>query len=160
MSANGLRRKTRQLLKQPFRKHGTPGLSVYLATYKIGDYVTISINPSIHKGMPFKYYHGRTGRVFTVNPKSVGVVLHKKVNGRLSVKTIFVRVEHLKKYKGRDAFLERVSKNREILEEARKNGEKPEYIRQKEEGPREEFILNIKENVPVKVGYEPFIKIY
>jgi large subunit ribosomal protein L21e len=110
--------------------------------------------------MPFKYYHGRTGRVFTVNPKSVGVVLHKKVNGRLSMKTIFVRVEHLKKYKGREAFLERVKKNREILEEAKKNGVKPEYIRQREEGPREEFVLNMQENTPVKVGYEPYIKIY
>lgn len=160
MSSHGLRRKTRQLLKQPFRKHGTPGLSVYLTTYRIGDYVTIYINPSIHKGMPYKYYHGRTGRVFTVNPKSIGVVLHKKVNGRFAIKTIFVRIEHLRKYKGRDTFLERVHQNNKILEEARKNNVKPEYIKQKVEGPREEFVLDCTNNIPVEVKNEPYIKLY
>ncbi|CAN0312151.1 unnamed protein product [Ectocarpus fasciculatus] len=44
-----------------------------------GDYVDIKCNPSIHKGMPFKYYHGRTGIVFNVTKTSLGVRVNKQV---------------------------------------------------------------------------------
>lgn len=160
MSSYGFRRKTRQLLKQPFRKHGMPGASVYLQTYRIGDYVTIRINPAIHKGMPYKFYHGRTGRVFAVNPRSIGVVLHKRVNGRYAVKKIFVRIEHLVRYKGRDAFLERVRKNMEILKQAAEQNVKPVLLRQKVEGPREEFVLSCEGNSPVEVKYEKHFPVF
>ncbi|CAM9632581.1 unnamed protein product, partial [Laminaria digitata] len=42
-----------------------------------GDYVDIKCNPSIHKGMPFKYYHGRTGVVFNVTKTSLGLRVNK-----------------------------------------------------------------------------------
>lgn len=38
----------------------------------------IKCNPSIHKGMPFKYYHGRTGVVFNVTKTSLGVRVNKQ----------------------------------------------------------------------------------
>jgi len=31
------------------------------------------------KGMPFKHYHGKTGRVFNVTQHAVGVVVNKRV---------------------------------------------------------------------------------
>lgn len=46
-----------------------------------GDYVDIKCNPSIHKGMPFKYYHGRTGVVFNVTKTSLGVRVNKQARG-------------------------------------------------------------------------------
>jgi ribosomal protein L21E len=30
--------------------------------------------------MPFKYYHGRTGVVFNVNKRAVGVIVNKEVS--------------------------------------------------------------------------------
>jgi large subunit ribosomal protein L21e len=47
--------------------------------------------------MPYRYYHGRTGRVFNVNPRSIGVVVNKKVRNRVLPKRIHVRIEHIKK---------------------------------------------------------------
>lgn len=43
----------------------------------------IKCNPSIHKGMPFKFYHGRTGVVFNVTKTSVGVRVNKQVSGAI-----------------------------------------------------------------------------
>ena len=34
---------------------------------------------AIQKGMPFKFYHGKTGRVFNVTRHAVGVVVNKRV---------------------------------------------------------------------------------
>lgn len=39
----------------------------------------IKVDSSIHKGMPFKHYHGRTGVVFNVNKRAVGVIVNKEV---------------------------------------------------------------------------------
>ena len=38
----------------------------------------IVANGSIHKGMPHKFYHGRTGRVFDISPNSIGVIVNKE----------------------------------------------------------------------------------
>ncbi len=47
--------------------------------------------------MPFKFYHGRTGRVFNVNPRAIGVELLKRVGTRYMNKRINVRLEHIKR---------------------------------------------------------------
>jgi large subunit ribosomal protein L21e len=54
-------------------------MSNYLKEYRLGDYVDIIVDGAIHKGMPHHLYHGRTGKVFNVNPRSVGVVIEKQV---------------------------------------------------------------------------------
>ena len=36
-------------------------------------------NGAIQKGMPHKFYHGKTGRVFNVTPHAVGVIVNKQV---------------------------------------------------------------------------------
>jgi large subunit ribosomal protein L21e len=93
----GYRAKTRDLFQRPFRRHGAPGLSTYWTSYKKDDFVDIVGNGAIHKGMPHKFYHGRTGRVFNVNPSSIGVIINKQVRNRIVPKRIHVRVEHLKR---------------------------------------------------------------
>lgn len=54
----GYRARTRHLFARDFRKHGPVKLSTYMTTYKVGDYVDIKVDGAIHKGMPYKYYHG------------------------------------------------------------------------------------------------------
>jgi large subunit ribosomal protein L21e len=51
----------------------------YLTNFNLGDYVDIRANGAIHKGMPYKYYHGRTGKVWNITPRAIGVVVNKRV---------------------------------------------------------------------------------
>lgn len=46
---------------------------------QVGDYVDVKANASIQKGMPFKGYHGRTGVVFNVTKRALGVSVNKLV---------------------------------------------------------------------------------
>merc|ERR1712007_210120 len=66
--SEGYRCCTRDMFSRPFRQNGMPNLSTYLTNYKQGDYVDIKANSAIQKGMPHKFYHGRTGVVFNVTP--------------------------------------------------------------------------------------------
>ena len=94
--AYGYRAKTRDLFQRPFRRHGPEHLSTYMTVYRLGDFVDVVANGSIHKGMPHKFYHGRTGRIFNINPNSIGVIINKQVRNRIVPKRIHVRVEHLR----------------------------------------------------------------
>lgn len=119
----GAKRRTRHKLKKGFRQHGAIHIAKTLTSYKTGDIVDIVCDGAIHKGMPYKYYHGRTGRVFNVNPRSIGVIVNKKVRNRLIPKRIHVRVEHIKLSTSRVAFLLRCRENDKIKTEANKNGQ-------------------------------------
>jgi len=112
---------TRHLFAQPFRKRGPVKLSTYLTNYKVGDYVDIKANASIHKGMPHKFYHGKTGIVWNVTRRAIGVRVNKRVGNRLIRKRIHVRIEHAKKSTCREDFLNRVKENEQKKSESRKN---------------------------------------
>jgi large subunit ribosomal protein L21e len=140
--AYGYRAKTRDLFKRPFRKHGPAPLSTYMTIYKIGDFVDVVGNGAIHKGMPHKFYHGRTGRVFNVNPSSIGVVISKQVRNRIINKRIHVRVEHLKRSKCQLHFKERV---KALEAEKRANKGQKQTRRRQIQGPRGEIKVNAGE---------------
>jgi large subunit ribosomal protein L21e len=66
-------------------------LSRILRTYQPGEKVTILIEPSMHKGMPHRRYHGRVGIIHSKRGKSY--VVHV-ATGR-QTKQIIARPEHL-----------------------------------------------------------------
>ena len=144
--AFGLRARTRDLFCKAFRKHGTPSLSRYLVNYKKGDFVDVIADGSIHRGMPHKFYHGKTGRVFNVTAHAVGVVVNKLVNGRIIPKRIHVRIEHVRKSRSRVAFVERVKKNDALKEQAKKDGKKISTKREPV-GPSDAHVVVPKEVV-------------
>ena len=109
--SNGYRCNTRDLFSRPFRASGVPSLSSYLTTFKIGDYVDIKAHSAIHKGMPHKFYHGKTGIVWNVTPRAVGIEVNKTVGSRIMRKRIHVRIEHVQKSSCRTHFLERLREN-------------------------------------------------
>jgi large subunit ribosomal protein L21e len=78
-AGHGVRARTRDSFSRPFRKKGYIPLTTYLRTYKIGDYVDVKVNGAVHKGMPHKFYHGRTGRVWNVTKRAIGVEINKQV---------------------------------------------------------------------------------
>lgn len=120
----GYKRRTRHKFRKGFRQHGAIHISKTLTTYRIGDIVDIVVDGAIHKGMPYKYYHGRTGRVFNVNPRAIGVVVNKQVRNRIIPKRIHVRVEHLKLSTSRTGFLDRIRENDKKKTEANKQGQR------------------------------------
>lgn len=109
----GYRARTRKLFSKGFRKHGSAPLSNNLTNFRLGEFVDIAVDGAVHKGMPYKFYHGRTGRVFNVNPNSIGVLVNKQVRNRIEKKRIHVRVEHLRKSKCVEEFKNRVRKAEE-----------------------------------------------
>ena len=117
----GYRRKTRNKFSKGFRQRGAIHISKTLASYKIGDLVDVKVDGSQHKGMPYKWYHGRTGRVFNVNPRSIGVIINKQVRNRIVQKRIHVRVEHIEASTCRKEFIRRCQENDKLKTEANKN---------------------------------------
>lgn len=136
----GKRARTRQKYSKGFRLHGPPPVSRYLVTYRKGDYVDIVCDPSVQKGMPFSYYHGRTGVVFNVTPRAVGVEVKKVVGNRQLVKRIHVRVEHVRKSRCNELFLQRVRENDKLHHEAHLQGKTIKTKRQVQ-GPRPGYFV-------------------
>lgn len=115
----GYRARTRDMFSRDFRTQGHLKTSTYLTNYKRGDYVDIKVNPMIHRGMPFKHYHGRTGIVYNVTPRALGVMVNKEVNGKIIVKRINVRVEHVRKSKCQQEIKARSRTNEAIKKKLR-----------------------------------------
>lgn len=152
----GRRARTRSMFAKPFRKSGEPTLSKYLTTYRIGDIVDIKCDGSIHRGMPYKYYHGRTGVVFNVTKRAVGVELMKPVKHRLIRKRICVRIEHVSPSRSREDFLRRVKDNEVIKREARARGETVVAKRVPRQ-PKTGYVVEINEgNAPETMRPIPF----
>mmetsp|Transcript_51728 Transcript_51728/g.163552 ORF Transcript_51728/g.163552 Transcript_51728/m.163552 type:complete len:168 (-) Transcript_51728:97-600(-) len=120
----GSRARTRDLFSRGFRKAGTIPLSTYLRPIKRGDYVDIKANSAVQKGMPHKFYHGKTGIVFNVTKSSVGVEVNKIVRGKVLVKRVNLRVEHVKPSRCREEFLNRVKANDRLKREDKIKGGK------------------------------------
>ncbi|XP_045480440.1 60S ribosomal protein L21 [Harmonia axyridis] len=118
-NSKGYRRGTRDLFSRKFRRHGVIPLSTYMKVYKVGDIVDIKGNGAVQKGMPHKAYHGRTGRVYNVTPHALGVIVNKRVRGRIIPKRINLRVEHVSHSKCRVDFLNRVKTNEKLRKEAK-----------------------------------------
>lgn len=90
--SKGYRSRTRSLFRKRPRQRGKIGLSRILRAYQPGDKVTILIEPSMHKGMPHRRYHGRVGIIQSKRGKSY--VVHVAM-GR-QTKEVIARPEHLK----------------------------------------------------------------
>ncbi|PVF98249.1 putative 60s ribosomal protein L21-A [Serendipita vermifera] len=119
----GYRARTRDMFKRGFKKRGTIKLSTFLKPYRVGDYVDIKANAAQQKGMPHRFYQGRTGIVFNVTPRAVGVIIHKRVGNRFIEKRVNLRIEHVKHSQGRQVFLDRVKENVRLRAEAKEKGE-------------------------------------
>eukprot|EP00483_Globobulimina_turgida_P000769 UN00769 len=73
----GYRAKSRHVFRKKI--HGMPKPTKFLQVYKLGDYVTIKMDSAIHGGMAHRIYQGKTGVVWNITHRSVGVLLKKKL---------------------------------------------------------------------------------
>ncbi|CAG7725758.1 unnamed protein product [Allacma fusca] len=118
-----------------------------MKVYKVGDIVDIKGNGAVQKGMPYKYYHGKTGRVYNVTPRALGVIVNKRVRGEILPKRINIRIEHVNHSKCRTDFLDRVKENERLKKEAKARGIKVACKRQPAQ-PRPAHIVRTKGNEP------------
>jgi len=134
-------------------------LTTYLRLYKVGDILDIRVNGAQQKGMPYKFYHGKTGVVYNVTPTAVGLIVHKKVGNRYLEKRINVRIEHVVHSKCREEFVRRVKDNAAKRREAKAKGEHV-HLKRQIPLPREARTVTTKGNLPqtiVPVAYETTI---
>ena len=136
-------RSTRHLFAKAFRRHGATPLSKLLTNYRKGDYVDIVGDGGVQKGIPHKFYHGKTGKVFDVTKHAVGVIINKRVGIRILPKRIHVRIEHVRQSKSRQAFVDRVHANDAKKREAKKSGVKVSTKRVPEQ-PRGSHVVDSK----------------
>ena len=138
----GYRARTRHLFSKGFRNHGPVHLSKIMQTYRKGDFVDVIADGSIHKGMPHKFYHGKTGRVWDVTQHAVGVVINKQHRGRIVPKRIHVRIEHVRRSECREAFKRRVRENDAKKREAKAQGKKV-FTKRIPAQPRESHTVDV-----------------
>ena len=93
--AKGYRRKTRYLLRRKPRERGKTGLSKLLREYEVAEKVVIKLDPSVHKGMPHRRFHGRIGVIANKRGRSYVV----NVSQGKAIKEIIVRPEHITPHK-------------------------------------------------------------
>lgn len=74
------------------RTRGISPLGRMLVDYEVGQRVDIVINPSFHKGMPHKRYHGKTGVV--TGQRGRAILVDVKLGK--AIKPLIIRPEHLK----------------------------------------------------------------
>ncbi len=93
--SKGYRAKTRSILRRKPRERGKTNLSKILHKYKSGEKALIKLDPSTHKGMPHRRFHGKIGVI--MNKRGRAYVM--SVTQGKAVKEIIVRPEHLRPYR-------------------------------------------------------------
>ena len=169
--STGYRAGTRDLFSKKFRtKTYNPNLTTYMRTFRVGDMVDIIANPAQQKGMPHKFYHGRTGKVWNVNKRAIGVEVNKIHRQRQIVKRIHVRVEHVRPSKSQSGHLARVKQNEKIKADAKASGTPApaSALKRQPKGPRDGFTLDLSKTyenkvhllTPVPYVFKPLTKPY
>jgi len=105
--------------------------------------------------MPHKYYHGRTGRVWNITPRAIGVEIFKRVKQRRERKRLHVRVEHIRPSNSRKEFIERRKRNDDISRAVKEGGERKVLKRQAGVGHGGYFLnpKNLQTTDPSKYVY-------
>ncbi|KAI5180972.1 large subunit ribosomal protein L21e [Nematocida sp. AWRm80] len=142
MRSKGYRANTRGKFKKGFKDPKIPQATTILHQYKRGDLVDIKVDSSIHKGMPYSKFLGKTGRVYAVFNTAVGVAIKKKVGNSIVVKQVIARIEHV-----RPSNCQKDLKAREQY--IAEHGVEPPRLQPK--GPRPAFTLSLEDNKPVIV---------
>ena len=90
--SKGYRNRTRSLFRKDVRKKGIRPLDYLLREFKEGDVVDIIIDSAIHRGMPHRRYHGKTGVIERKQGRSYVIAIK---TGRI-FKHIIANKEHLR----------------------------------------------------------------
>ncbi|MDD5181605.1 MAG: 50S ribosomal protein L21e [Candidatus Nanoarchaeia archaeon] len=90
---HGLRGGTRRKLSKPVRERGKIKIRAHLQTFNIGDNVHIKVDSAVQKGMPFKRFFGKQGKV--IEQRGNAYVISVKEGGK--TKSVICAPVHLRK---------------------------------------------------------------
>ena len=96
-----------------------------------------------------------SGRVFNVSKHAVGILVNKRVRGKILAKRVSVRVEHVKHSQCRKDFLDRVKSNEAKKKEAKAAGKKADCKRHPKE-PIGAHTVSAVNNEPVFLAPIPY----
>ena len=71
----GFRRKTRSKLKKPEGEKGKVAISRFFNTFEEGESVVLKIEPSVHAGMPYPRFQGKSGVVVGKQGECIKVLI-------------------------------------------------------------------------------------
>ena len=133
-----------------------------MRTFKVGDMVDVVANPAQQKGMPHKYYHGRTGKIWNISKRAIGVEVNKVHRQRQIVKRVHVRVEHVRPSRTQLGHLNRIKENEALKAAAKKSGTPcpASALRRAPKSAREGFTLDLSKTYGSKVHLlkpEPYV---
>ena len=90
----GLGRKTRHKLKKPVREKGKFSISKYFQEFDEGDKVLLNWQPAVRKGLYFRRFHGKTGKI---SGKKQGECYYVDIKDNDKPKKVIVHPIHLRK---------------------------------------------------------------
>ncbi|MCY4251861.1 MAG: 50S ribosomal protein L21 [Thaumarchaeota archaeon] len=88
--SHGFRHKSRSIMT----KRSNRGVSFLLREYSVGQRALVIIDPSQHKGLPHRRYHGKVGVVRNVGRRAL--TLDVKLGNKS--KTLIARLDHVKPF--------------------------------------------------------------
>jgi large subunit ribosomal protein L21e len=88
--SHGFKHKSRSVMT----KYAPRGVSFLLREYSVGDRALIIIDPTQHKALPHRRYHGKVGTITEVGRRAV--TLDVKLGDK--TKTLITRLDHIKPF--------------------------------------------------------------
>ena len=90
--SHGLRTKSRRIMKKKIREKGMPMANKVLQEFEKGEKVIIKIDSAIPKGMPYKRFQGKEGKV----ERKQGKCFVLKIRDGNKEKTVLANPVHIK----------------------------------------------------------------
>ena len=106
--------------------------------------------------MPHKYYHGRTGVVFNVTKRAVGVTVNKLVNTRIVKKQIHIAVPHVKPSTCQTQIINRKKSNEDHKVLVRAGKAEKKCLKRVNKGPKDGYFYNVSEE-PTTIQAVPYV---
>merc|ERR1719474_196320 len=102
--------------------------------------------------MAHRIYHGKTGVIWNITQRSVGVLLKKQVGPRYRTKRLHVRIEHVVKSKCRQDFVSRCKFNQ-------KDAKKYPWrqLKRQPKGPDPECVVDVSKSKMVPLRIQPHV---
>jgi len=88
--SHGFKHKSRNVMT----KDSPRGVSFLLREYNVGDRALIIIDPTQHKALPHRRYHGKVGTIIEVGRRVV--TINVKLGDK--TKTLITRLDHIKPF--------------------------------------------------------------
>merc|ERR1712087_514267 len=109
--------------------------------------------------MAHRIYHGKTGVVWNVTQRSVGVLLKKKVGNRYRTKRLHVRIEHIRRSGCRRDFEQRVKFNRKYAKMHKQDPKKYPFktLKRVPKGPDSACVVDVSKSKMFDLKIQPHV---